>query len=118
MQRRDFLRSAALAPAILCRGAVTAKAVRIEEVHFAYQNFRYRTPYRFGAQTVDRVTLLNVTCTVRNPAGRVAHGFGSMTMGNAWSFPSKTMSYDTTLIAMKSLAERIAQITNNYHEPG
>ena len=83
-------------------------------MRFSYQDFSYRTPYRFGAQTVDRVTLLNVDCTVRTDAGRAARGFGSMTMGNAWSFPSKTMSYDTTLGAMKALAARIARITGGY----
>ncbi len=92
--------------------------VRIEEIRFSYQDFRYRTPYRFGAQTVDRVTLLNVDCAVRTGAGRVVRGFGSMTMGNAWSFPSKTMSYDTTLGAMKALAERISRITGGYQESG
>ena len=34
-----------------------------------------------------------------------------MTLGNMWAFPSRTMSYDTTLGAMKALAERIARIT-------
>jgi L-alanine-DL-glutamate epimerase-like enolase superfamily enzyme len=92
--------------------------IRIEEVHFDYQDYHYRTPYRFGAQTVDRVTLLNVNCVVRTQAGKTAHGFGSMTMGNAWSFPSKTMSYDTTLNAMKALAVRISKITSDYREPG
>jgi L-alanine-DL-glutamate epimerase-like enolase superfamily enzyme len=92
--------------------------IRIEEVRFDYQDYHYRTPYRFGAQTVDRVTLLNVNCVVRTQAGKTAHGFGSMTMGNAWSFPSKTMSYDTTLNAMKALAVRISKITNDYREPG
>ena len=92
--------------------------IRIEEVRFDYQDYHYRTPYRFGAQTVDRVTLLNVNCVVRTQAGKTAHGFGSMTMGNAWSFPSKTMSYDTTLNAMKALAVRISKITSDYREPG
>jgi len=92
--------------------------IRIEEVHFDYQDYHYRTPYRFGAQTVDRVTLLNVNCIVRTQAGKTAHGFGSMTMGNAWSFPSKTMSNDTTLNAMKALAVRISKITSDYREPG
>jgi L-alanine-DL-glutamate epimerase-like enolase superfamily enzyme len=119
MDRRAFLRSAALAPAAIaiCR-ASARPAIRIEQVRFSYQDFHYRTPYRFGAQTVDRVTLLNVDCTVRTNAGRIARGFGSMTMGNAWSFPSKTMSYDATLAAMKALAERIANITNGYRDPG
>ncbi len=120
MDRRAFLRSAAWAPAAfgISRGAAARPAIRIEEVRFSYKDFRYRTPYRFGAQTVDRVTLLNVDCTVRTGAGRVARGFGSMTMGNAWSFPSKTMSYDTTLGAMKALAARISAITGGYREPG
>jgi L-alanine-DL-glutamate epimerase-like enolase superfamily enzyme len=120
MDRRDFLRSAALAPAAfgICRGAAASRSVRIDEVHFSYEDFRYRTPYRFGAQTVDRVTLLNVDCAVRTGAGQVVRGFGSMTMGNAWSFPSKAMSYDTTLGAMKALAARIARITGDYREAG
>jgi L-alanine-DL-glutamate epimerase-like enolase superfamily enzyme len=120
MNRREFLRSAALTPATfgICRGAAARIQIRIEEVRFSYQDFRYRTPYRFGAQTVDRVTLLNVDCTVRTSNGGVARGFGSMTMGNAWSFPSKTMSYDTTLGAMKSLAARISRITGGYREAG
>jgi len=120
MHRREFLRSAALAPAALgaSGGAAARVSVRIEEVRFSYEDFRYRTPYRFGAQTVDRVTLLNVDCMVRTGAGVVAHGFGSMTLGNAWSFPSKTMSYNTTLGAMKTLAARIAGITGGYRESG
>jgi L-alanine-DL-glutamate epimerase-like enolase superfamily enzyme len=120
IDRRQFLRSAALAPAAaaICGGTAAARRVRIEEVHFTFEDFRYRTPYRFGAQTVDRVTLLNVDCAVRTQAGRVVRGFGSMTMGNAWSFPSKTMSYDTTLGAMKALAARIARVTGDYREPG
>ena len=48
-----------------------ASRIRIEEVRFSYEDFRYRTPYRFGAQTVDRVTLLNVDCTVRTGRRRV-----------------------------------------------
>jgi L-alanine-DL-glutamate epimerase-like enolase superfamily enzyme len=120
MSRRNFLRTVALAPAAfsISRGMAARMGIRIEEVRFDYQDYRYRTPYRFGAQTVDRVTLLNVNCGVRTEAGKTAHGFGSMTMGNAWSFPSKTMSYDTTLNAMKALAVRISKITGDYHEPG
>jgi len=120
MDRREFLRSAAMAPAAfgICRGAAARMRVRIEEVRFSYEDFRYRTPYRFGAQSVDRVTLLNVDCTVRTGTGGMVRGFGSMTMGNAWSFPSKTMSYDTTLAAMKVLAARIAGITRSYRDPG
>jgi L-alanine-DL-glutamate epimerase-like enolase superfamily enzyme len=120
MHRRTFLQTGALVPVAfsISRGAAACPVIRIEQLRFTYQDFRYRTPYRFGAQTVDRVTLLNVDCTVRTGSGRVARGFGSMTMGNAWSFPSKTMSYDTTLGAMKALAANIARITNGYKNSG
>jgi L-alanine-DL-glutamate epimerase-like enolase superfamily enzyme len=120
MYRREFLQSTVLTPAIfgVCRGATAPMRIRIEEVRFSYEDFLYRTPYRFGGQTVDRVTLLNVDCTVATGPGRISRGFGSMTMGNAWSFPSTTMSYDTTLGAMKALAERIARITGGYRDAG
>jgi L-alanine-DL-glutamate epimerase-like enolase superfamily enzyme len=92
--------------------------IRIKDVRIAYEDFLYRTPYEFGGRDVDRVTLLNVHCTVETLSGHVAEGFGSMTMGNLWAFPSKTLSYDTTLEAMRRLAERIRKITASYSEPG
>jgi len=92
--------------------------ILIREIHLAYEDYPYRTPYEFGGRSVDRVTLLNVHCTVETVNGRVAEGFGSMTMGNEWAFPSKTLPYETTLDAMKRLAARIARATRNYNEPG
>ncbi len=92
--------------------------IRIEDVSYSYQDYLYRAPYKFGGRVVDRVTLLNVTCRVRTNDGRVAKGFGSMPMGNVWSFPSSRMSYDTTLGAMKALASRISKITAAYRETG
>jgi L-alanine-DL-glutamate epimerase-like enolase superfamily enzyme len=92
--------------------------IRVKEIQISYEDFPYRTPYQFGGRSVDAVTLLNIHCTVETVAGRVAHGFGSMTMGNEWSFPSKTLSYDMTLEAMKRLAERVGKITESYTEPG
>ncbi len=92
--------------------------IRVKNIRVSYEDFPYRTPYEFGGRSVDKVTLLDVHCTVETVAGRVGHGFGSMTMGNEWAFPSKTLSYDTTLNAMKRLAERISRITANYNESG
>jgi len=92
--------------------------IRIDEVRYAYQDYVYRAPYKFGGRVVDRVTLLNVRCRVTTRSGKSAAGFGSMTMGNMWAFPSKTMSYDTTLDAMKALAARIAAITSDCKEFG
>ena len=53
-----------------------------------FEEFAYRAPYMFGGRSVDRVTLLNVTCRIGLGDGKQAHGFGSMTLGNAWAFPA------------------------------
>ncbi len=116
--RRSLLRSATLAPAAfqIVRAAKSTD-VRIEDVRFDYEDFLYRAPLKFGGAVVDRVTLLNVHCRVRDGAGKTAEGFGSMPLGNVWSFPSK-MGYDKTLGAMKALAERMAKITRDCQETG
>lgn len=92
--------------------------IQIADIRHSYQDFLYRAPYKFGGKEVDRVTLINVDCVVRNRAGRTAKGFGSMPLGNVWSFPSSTLSYDQTLNAMKALADRIATITRDCKEYG
>jgi L-alanine-DL-glutamate epimerase-like enolase superfamily enzyme len=92
--------------------------IRIDEVVHGYEDYVYRAPYKFGGRVVDRVTLLNVHCRVTTRNGQTAWGFASMTMGNIWAFPSATMSYDTTLNAMKVLASRIARITQDCSELG
>ena len=125
MTRRNFLK--AVPAGALCLSPLTADPlftasrrkpsdIRVKEIRIGYESFPYRTPYQFGGRSVDQVTLLNVDCTVETVSGHVAHGFGSMPMGNEWSFPSKTLSYDTTLEAMKQLAERIGKITQGYAE--
>ncbi len=73
---------------------------------------------KFAAELVDRTTILNVDCIVRTMIGRSVRGFGSMKMGNTWSFRSRALSYDQTLNVMKKLAGRIAKLTADYREPG
>ncbi len=92
--------------------------IQIGEVRTSYEDFLYRTPIKFGGSVVDRVTLLNVHCRVRGRNGKTAEGFGSMPMGNVWSFPSKRMTYNQTLRAMKDLAGRIEKITGEFKEWG
>lgn len=98
--------------------APRSTGIRIAGIRHTYEDFLYRAPLKFGGAIVDRVTLLNVHCRVRSVGGKEAEGFGSMPLGNIWSFPSKVMPYEVTLGAMKSLAERIAKITGDCHEPG
>src|SRR5262245_22361893 len=121
--RRKFLHKAVLATAAFTYRDVFATTVsptdiRIEDLSFSYEEFLYRAPYKFGGVPVDRATILNVSVTVRTRDGKTAKGFGSMPMGNVWSFPSREMLYNTTLNAMKSLAEGIAKITFGHKEFG
>ncbi len=92
--------------------------IHIDDVTFSYEDFLYRTPIKFGGTSLDRVTLVNVECLVRTVGGRTARGFGSMPLGNVWSFPSRLLSYDDTLAAMKALVERIARLVADYRETG
>jgi L-alanine-DL-glutamate epimerase-like enolase superfamily enzyme len=121
--RRKFLQKATLASAAFTYKdvfAITAGStdIRVDDLTFNYEEFHYRAPYKFGGVPVDRATILNVNVTARTRDGKTAKGFGSMPMGNVWSFPSREMSYNTTLNAMKSLAERIAKITSGHKEFG
>src|SRR4051812_11577918 len=113
LSRRTLLRAAArLAPALAlpaCAprrppGTASRRAtdIRIVEADHQFEDYSYRAPYQFGGRSVDRVTLLNVTCRVRTGAGIESWGFGSMTLGNAWAFPAA--SQEAGLGAMKELA--------------
>ena len=104
VSRRDVLAM----PAILA--ARRATDAKIEELRTTFEDFRYRAPYQFGGKEVDRVTILNVHCRLRNRAGKTADGFAAMPLGNIWAFPAAQIPYDTTLGAMKSLAGRIERI--------
>ncbi len=108
--RRQFIAM----PALLLAARPTDAL--IEELTTSFEDFTYRAPYKFGGKEVDRVTVLNVQCRLRLKAGKTATGFASMSMGNVWSFPAPGVPYDTTLQAMKTLADRIAAITRNFHE--
>ena len=123
--RRSFLQAAALTSAGLSvsgfhiiKGKTKATDIRIEEISYQFEEFKYRAPYKFGGVPVDRATIINVNCTVRTGNGKIAKGFGSMPLGNVWAFPSRTMPYEKTLGAMKALAARINKITASYQEFG
>src|SRR5579864_1733293 len=92
--------------------------IRLDSVVFGYEDFNYRTPIKFGGIALDRVTILNVHANVRTVAGKSARGFGSMPLGNVWSFPSRVLNYDQTLAAMKALAERVCRLFAGCKETG
>ena len=93
-------------------------AIRIDDIEYEFEDFDYRTPIKFGGIAVDRVTLLNVKCAVSTLSGGSARGFGSMPLGNVWSFPSRALSYGQTLSSMKVLADRIAGLTRECRDLG
>src|SRR5271169_1969072 len=92
--------------------------MRIDDISFSCEDFRYRTPIKFGGVALDRVTVLNVQVYVSNPDGKRASGFGSMPLGNVWSFPSRLLGYEGTLTAMKGLVERVGRIVGACTEVG
>lgn len=83
--------------------------VRVKDVAIGYEDYGYRTPIKFGGVAVERATLLNVEMTVETAAGKVAEGFGSMPLGNVWAWPTRRLTYDQTLDAMKDVAERVGR---------
>ena len=116
--RRTFLNTTGAIAGFGILSASTKKTdIRMEDMSSSYEDYLYRAPIKFGGTVVDRATLLNVNCTVRTANGKVGKGFGSMPLGNVWAFPTKKMPYDTTLTAMKELAQEIIKITAAYKEP-
>ena len=85
-----------------------ATDIRIDDVVFTFAEFAYRTPIKFGGVVLDRATILDVEISVSTRSGKMAKGFGSMPLGNVWAYPTRTMSYDDTLRAMKVVAEQVA----------
>jgi L-alanine-DL-glutamate epimerase-like enolase superfamily enzyme len=129
MIRRDFLKSSLLLAPLATQvpaGQTGNKSnptlgrssrpsdIRILEVRYSFEDHKYRAPYQFGGRTVDNVTLLNVDVRVVTASGKEAAGFGSMPLGNAWSFLSQVVTYDQSLEAMKQLAGSISTITSGY----
>ncbi|MEO6828211.1 MAG: hypothetical protein ABI164_00260 [Acidobacteriaceae bacterium] len=93
--------------------------IYVKDLCTGYQAFPTRTVYQFGGRNSSTDQhVLNVHCAVETVNGKVAKGFGSMTVGVQWSFPSKTMPYGLRFDAMKLLAARIAQITIAYKTAG
>ncbi|MBI1762448.1 MAG: mandelate racemase/muconate lactonizing enzyme family protein [Acidobacteria bacterium] len=120
--RRAFLRKSLAAsfslPYLSLHPFSKPTGISIESIALAYDEHRYRAPYKFGGVPVDRATILNVTATVRTRGGKLVKGFGSMPLGNVWAFPSRVLDYNATLGAMRALAERIGKLTGEYREWG
>lgn len=92
--------------------------IRITGIRTSYENNDYRTMIKFGGVALDKATVLNVECDIVTRDGKTAQGFGSMPLSNIWAFPSRELSYDQTLAAMTTLANRCAKLAEGYGEFG
>jgi len=108
----------ACGPVLLKGSRARSTDVRIEDVSTGYRDYSYRVPIKFGGIVSDRVTILDVNCIVSSANGKSAKGFGTMPLANTWAFPSRKLSFGSTLGAMKILAERISSLTRNCKEYG
>src|SRR5262249_8264311 len=105
--------------ASLLYGSAKKKSdIRIEDISLGFEEFAFRTPLKFAGAVVDRQTMLTVNCSGRTAAGNEAKGFGMLPLNYTFTFPSKTLSPDARLAAMKALAEEIAKVTRAYQEFG
>jgi L-alanine-DL-glutamate epimerase-like enolase superfamily enzyme len=92
--------------------------VRVKSLEMRTDDFRYRTPIKFGGVALDRVTLLTVFVTIESRSGVVATGTGAMPLGNVWAWPTKAMPYADTLAAMKRVASVAAAAYRGPHDFG
>lgn len=90
----------------------------LRSVTTSTQRFAYRTPIKFGGRVVVDVVLLDVAVDAETRDGRRATGFGSMPLGNAWSWPSQQVSSDDALAAMTALGHRLGKLADGYREAG
>jgi len=90
----------------------------LRSVTTSTQRFAYRTPIKFGGRVVVDVVLLDVVVDAETRDGRRATGFGSMPLGNAWSWPSQQVSSDAALAAMTALGHRLGKFADGYREAG
>jgi hypothetical protein len=81
--------------------------IRIESAETTSQRIAYRAPIKFGGRVVTDVTLLNVTLDVATRDGRRGRGVGSMPLGNAWAWPTASLTSEQTLATMHELGRRV-----------
>jgi len=92
--------------------------LRIAEVAPSTEYIKFRTPIKFGGRVMTDIVVVNVALTAETRDGRRGKGFGSMTMGNAWAWPSQRLSADQTLAAMLEFGKRAAAEAGAYRSSG
>lgn len=88
--------------------------VKIEEVSVSFEDFDFRTPFKFAGVVVTRQRMATVRCSVRTESGKSATGFAILPHNYTFTYPSKKMSPDDRLTAMKALSEELVKVTANH----
>jgi L-alanine-DL-glutamate epimerase-like enolase superfamily enzyme len=83
--------------------------IRILSAQATTEAIAYRTAMKFGGRVVTDVLMFDVSVEVETLDGRRGRGVGSMPLGNAWAWPSATLSSQQTLDAMRMLGERLVE---------
>ena len=92
--------------------------IRILKATSRTEHFDYRTPIKFGGRTMNDMVLFDVAVEVETRDGRRAEGFGSMTMGNVWAWPSQKVDVDASLHAMVEFGHAAARRAGEYQGMG
>ena len=99
-------------------GSAKKSDVRIERVSSSYEEHIFRAPLKFALSVVNRQTMVTVECKIRTLAGKLATGFGTLPLNYVFSYPSRALSEEARLGAMKALAEEIARVCGSHQEYG
>ena len=92
--------------------------VRIESISMHFEELALCRPFKFADAVVTWQTTSLVTCTVRAAAGKERSGFGMLPLKCTFAFPSKTLSPEARLLAMKALAQELVKVARDYQEFG
>jgi L-alanine-DL-glutamate epimerase-like enolase superfamily enzyme len=96
-----------------------ATDVRIRSAVCAFEPVTFRAPLKFGGRVQSNSFLMNVDVEVESRDGkRHASGFGSMPIGNIWSWPTDKVGPEQTEAAMKRFAEEVVDLASACTETG
>jgi L-alanine-DL-glutamate epimerase-like enolase superfamily enzyme len=91
--------------------------IAIREIKTARVKYNYRTPIKFGGREVKDVVVLQTKVVVESRGtGKLTTGYGEMTLGNVWAWPSRKLNASLTLLPLINLFERICASATEYRE--
>lgn len=96
-----------------------ATDIRIKSAACAVESLPFRAPLKFGGRVIEKTLLINVDVEVESRDGkRHSSGFGSMPLGNIWSWPSDTVTPEQSEAMMLRFAEEVVELAGNCTEYG